>query len=83
MCCLLMGGTKTTFPSMPLASLSIPYHEIVIADEIESFFNVLLYQAVRRISHNLDNNIITIVVNYLLTMEDVDGMEKCDIIRGT
>ena len=61
---------------MSVASLSNPYHEMVIAKEIESFFNVLLYQAVRRISHNFNDQISRIVANYFLAHEYVDGMHK-------
>ena len=66
---------------MSVASLSNPYHEIVTADDIESFFNVLLYQAVRRISHNFDDQISRIAANYFVAHEYVDGKHKCGIYK--
>ena len=76
-----MLKSQGAFRYMPVASLSNPYHEIVIADEIESFFNVLLYQAVRRINHNFDDQVSRIVANYFLAHEYVDGMHKCGIYK--
>ena len=66
---------------MSVSSLSNPYHETVIADEIESFFNVLLHQAVRRISHNFGEQISRIVANYFVAHEYVDGMHKRGIYK--
>ena len=64
---LLMENMQATSPFMSVASLENPYSEITVADDIESFFNILLYQAVRRVSHNFDGDTVTtIVADYLL-----------------
>ncbi|TBU26972.1 hypothetical protein BD311DRAFT_666476 [Dichomitus squalens] len=42
-----------TWQYMSAHALNDPYHRIVIEDELESFFHVLLYYAIRFVPHNL------------------------------
>nr|VWP01527.1 Filamentous fungal-specific transmembrane protein [Ganoderma boninense] len=44
-----------TWQYMSAHALNDPYRQIVIQDELESFFHVLLYYAIRFFPHNLDD----------------------------
>ena len=54
---------------MSLASLRNLYHIVGIRDEVESHFNVLLYNAVRYLPHNLEHSTRTWVERYFLNYE--------------
>ncbi len=49
---------------MPLALLRDPHHVVSIADEIESFFDVTLYNGLRYLPHNTDHELMTWIQHY-------------------
>ena len=61
---------------MSVASLSDPFHVISVADEIESFINVLLYNAVERLPHNRESHMKEVMRYFLDCLSD-DGYRSC------
>ena len=61
---------------MSVASLSDPFHVISVADEIESFINVLLYNAVERLPHNHANHMKEVMKYFLDSLPD-RGYRSC------
>ena len=56
---------KGTWQYMSVHSLNDPFRRIVIQDELEAFFHVLLYYAVRFLYHNLSReNVGYFLYNY-------------------
>ena len=62
---------------MSVASLSDPFHVISVADEIESFINVLLYNAVERLPHNQENHMKEVMRYFLDSLSEYDGYRTC------
>ena len=55
---------------MSVASLTDPFHVIDVADEIESFINVLLYNAVERLPHSHEDHMKDIMKYFLESSSD-------------
>ena len=72
---------------MSVASLTDPFHVINVADEIESFINVLLYNAVERLPHDCEDHMKEIMKYFLESLSD-HGYRSCGekkrdaIVRG-
>ena len=49
---------------MSVASISDATHITTVADEIESFFNVILYNALRYLPHNIQDDTQTFIRRY-------------------
>ena len=61
---------------MSVASLLDPFHVITVADEIESFINVLLYNAVERLPHDHEDR-MEHVMAYFLESTALRGYRSC------
>ena len=61
---------------MSVASLLDPFHVITVADEIESFLNVLLYNAVERLPHDHEDR-MEHVMAYFLESTPLRGYRSC------
>ncbi|TBU26684.1 hypothetical protein BD311DRAFT_422694, partial [Dichomitus squalens] len=67
-----------TWRYMSVASLLDAYHIVGTADEIESFFNVLLHNALRYCSHNMELWVPAFIDRYFVQFEwGPDGTMKC------
>ena len=50
---------------MSVARLKEKFNIISVADEIESFFNVLLHQCVKRVPHNFEHSMYEVMQYFL------------------
>ena len=66
---------------MSLASLQDVYHVVVIADEIESFVNVVLDQALHRIPHNFEHSDGLLAEYFDKSNVGHDGVKTCSEAR--
>ncbi|TBU58948.1 hypothetical protein BD310DRAFT_977001 [Dichomitus squalens] len=67
-----------TWRYMSVASLLDAFHIVGTADEIESFFNVVLHNAIRYCSHNVELYVSSFIDNYFVRFEQLpDGTIQC------
>ena len=66
---------------MSVASLEDMNHVVIVADEIESFINVVLDQAVNRIPHSYQYDLQTIA-DYFEGSKIKDGVKTCSKARS-
>ncbi|KAI0780150.1 hypothetical protein C8Q74DRAFT_1447525 [Fomes fomentarius] len=71
-----------TWKYMPIASLLDMFHIVGIPDEMESIFNVALYNTIRYTPHNLQERIHTWIQKYFVEWEDIHGVRQADIVFG-
>ena len=65
---------------MSVASLTNRFHVVIVADEIESFVNVVLDQALQRIPHNFENA-LQYVMRYFEDCHFEGGVKTCGQAR--
>ena len=66
---------------MSVAALLDLYHATTIADEIESFFNVVLYNAIRYLPHNVEPYVDDFIKSYFTDSRPLKGIRVCSSVK--
>ncbi|KAI0827955.1 hypothetical protein BC628DRAFT_1317497, partial [Trametes gibbosa] len=69
-----------TWQFMSAMALMVPRKQIKVDDELESFFNVLLYIAIRFLCHNC-KSVANFIHRYFDDYSDISGSHKCGLIK--
>ncbi|KAI0740010.1 hypothetical protein C8Q76DRAFT_820744 [Earliella scabrosa] len=70
-----------TWSYMSVAALLDLYHATTITDEIESFFNVVLYNAIRYLPHNVDSYVDDFIKSYFTDSRPLKGIRVCSSVK--
>ena len=73
----LTVNLQGTFRYMSAASLTDIFHVVEVADEIESFINVLLHNALEHLPHNFDSGDMKTVMKYFTGSTNENGLRTC------
>ncbi|KAI0740018.1 hypothetical protein C8Q76DRAFT_184099 [Earliella scabrosa] len=71
-----------TFSYMSVATLSDPFHITRVADEVESFFNVIFHNALRYLPHNIRDTVQTFIKEYFIDCARVGHVISCGTTKS-